>query len=123
MNTSDLIFDYGWRKNSTINFQQVTKPIQLVFSAKKGQGISDEQTKAFEYFSSQTKVFEDKIVKLLDDYIQKYQISEKNATPRTLLFNRDGSFGLLCDCDWDIENGIAIVLSPTEYITIQDDFL
>ena len=45
-------------------------------------------------------------------------------TPRTVLFNRDKSWGILFDCNWDIENGLAVfVVADRIKVGPQDVFL
>ena len=48
---------------------------------------------------------------------------ENYVTPKTLLFQQDGTTLLLLECTWDIENGIAIKLLPEVAIGAQDLFL
>jgi hypothetical protein len=45
------------------------------------------------------------------------------VTPKTLLFKQDGTTLLLLECDWDIDNGVAVKLSPEVAVGGQDLFL
>ena len=44
-------------------------------------------------------------------------------TPRTLLFAQDDTTVMLFDCAWDIENGIAVRISPEMKVGSPDCFL
>lgn len=123
MNISNLVFDYGWRKPISIQFNQNKRVIELAFDAYKGEEVNHQQQVAYEHFLNNKTLFEQKIEKLLNEYIALNKFEKVEASPTVLMFKRDGSFGLLCDCSWDIENGIAIILSPTEEVTLQDNFL
>ena len=48
---------------------------------------------------------------------------ENYVTPKTLLFQQDGTTLLLLECTWDDENGIAVKLLPEIAIGAQDLFL
>ncbi|SUT92552.1 DUF6985 domain-containing protein [Actinobacillus lignieresii] len=123
MNESDLIFNYGWRKPINILFNNKQIEIELVFEAYKGENVNEKQKSAYQQFIDHQDKYSQTVKKLLADYKNKYQIVDASIDIKTLLINQNGSFGLLCDCAWDIENGIAIVLSPEEKIVIQDEFL
>lgn len=45
------------------------------------------------------------------------------VTPKTLLFKQDGTTILLLECAWDMENGIAVKLSPEVAVGSQNVFL
>lgn len=120
---NDLVFDYGWRKAIPFTFQGKDVQIELVFSAMKGQTFSEIQQQIFSKFAENQTDYQGKAERLLESYIQQKSIKQAFVKPRTLLVQRDGSMGLLCDCSWDEENGIAIVISSESYVTIQDDFL
>lgn len=120
---NDLIFDYGWRKSINITFQGQKQNIELVFSAYKGQEILDIQKSVYAKFNANQFEYDQKVSSLIAEYVAKYAISNSKISPRTLLVNRDGTLALLCDCSWDKENGIAIVLEPQAYITEQDDLI
>ncbi len=118
-----LKFDYGWRKPFNIQFQGVDTEIELVFDAYKGEEVNEKQLASYELFSKNKHEYESKISTLLQNYIQKNRIQHTGVQAKSLQFNYDGEFALLCDCDWDIENGIAVILYPEESIIIQGDFI
>ncbi|MGX2949173.1 DUF6985 domain-containing protein [Frederiksenia canicola] len=118
-----LTFDYGWRKPIVIHFNNEETQIELAFDAYEGEDVNNKQESAYNEFLSNQAEYEIKIKSLLKDYIERNGIRQPYVQAKTLMFNQDGSFGLLCNCSWDIENGIVIILSPYEKITIQDEFI
>ncbi|HHE3604222.1 TPA: hypothetical protein ACPDW5_000054 [Pasteurella multocida] len=123
MNITDLVFDYGWRKPIIIEFYGVDIEIELVFDAYKNEGINSKQEESYNLFLSNKENYEKKIISLLNEYIENNKIENAEVQAKTILFNYDGSFGLLCNCSWDIENGIAVILYPESKVVIQDNFL
>ena len=43
--------------------------------------------------------------------------------PRTLLFERNGEYALLCDDKENPDDGVAVVLFPKQKVILQDDYL
>ena len=123
MNITGLTFDYGWRKPFIINFNGESHQVELVFDAYEGEEVNNKQLSSYDSFSQKKQEYELKIKILLEKYILENNLENYKVKPTSLQFNYDGSFALLCECDWDIENGIAIVLYPNEVVTTQDNFL
>ena len=61
------------------------------------------------------------IEKLLSNYAKDK--AKERFTPRTLLFNRDGSYAMLLDDREDEEGGVAVMLAPESDVVAQDDYL
>ena len=123
MKLDDLIFDNGWRKTIFINFQNQNTNIELVFDAYDDEQVNDEQIDSYKIFIQNQSTFEQKMDQLLSDFILTNKIDNPSVQAKSLYFNRQGGFALLCDCSWDTENGIAIILKPKESIAPQDDVL
>ena len=47
----------------------------------------------------------------------------KVVEPKSILFQQDGSIIFLAECEWDIENGIAVKLYPEVEVGPQDIFI
>lgn len=60
------------------------------------------------------------IERLLTEYSQK---ASERFVPRTLLFEEDGTYALLCDDKEEPDDGIAVCLVPETKIMSQDDYL
>lgn len=118
-----LTFKYGWEKPLTIQFNHKTFTITAKFSAFEQAEVTPEQVESYQDFTQNQANYENEIQQLLESFISKNQILSAIVTPRTLLFQRNGDVGLLCDCSWDEENGIAVVLKPKQEVVLQDLFL
>ncbi|MDG6896063.1 hypothetical protein [Volucribacter amazonae] len=122
----EVTFNYGWVSNTKLKLSLNNKEYEVscVFQSQKSQSISEEQKQSLASFLNKQSEYEKKANALLNGYITAENISnDEKIKPKTLLFKRDGSFAILADCSWDIENGIAIILSPQQSIGIQDIFL
>ena len=115
-----LVFDYGWVKSIYFNFIKQEVKLPCVFSASKNEGLSIKQYQAYILFQEQQTHFEGRVQILLHEYLVANEIQYPEYVPTKILFQRDGSFGILLDCNWDVEHGAVIVLNPTEEVGVQD---
>jgi hypothetical protein len=58
----------------------------------------------------------------LEEYVEKIDQEVSRITQKTLIFFADGKFGILLDCEWDIEHGLAVSL-PDYTVGPQDILL
>ena len=117
----ELNFNIGWKASTNIiyfgNSYSVTLKVKAYFEE---DGISIEQEQAYlDYKQNKDTKFE-AIEYLLKNYSND---ASTRFVPKTLLFERDGSYALLCDDNNEPDEGIAICLAPTEQIMSQDDYL
>lgn len=117
-----MIFNVGWKANESISL--FDQQFEIVVKAKayfEEDGITPEQENAFAKFNDNKMEHLSSVEKLLTDY------SDSNAqarfTPKVLLFERDGSYALLLDDVEDEDDGVVVVLSPTEKVMTQDEYL
>lgn len=61
---SDLVFDYGWRKAIPFIFQGKETQIDLVFSAMKGQELSEDQNQILSQLSDLQAEYQREVDKL-----------------------------------------------------------
>lgn len=118
-----LEFNYGWTKLISLDVDSQSFEINLVFEAFDGELVSDQQLNNYKLFKQEQSKYEGSVLRLINEYILKESIQDKKFTPTSLVFKRDGSFGLLCDCNWDIDQGVVVILSPNEMVKNQDYFL
>lgn len=116
-------FNYGWVKLINLNINEITYEIPLVFEAFEGENISEAQLKSYKLFMHEQSRYEQNILDLMSEYVLNESIQNPEFTPTSLLFKRDGIIGLICDCNWDIDQGIVIILYPNKVIKNQDLFL
>ena len=138
-------YDYSWEKEETFSFFGVENAIKVVAEAYSGQKITDQQRSAYDIYKKQSDSLNQLIPSaLLSYYLDNYDlIASTIVIPeiidrdhineelivrliqlRTLYFRRDGKYGWLCDCAWDQEHGISIVLSDGKpYVGDQDELI
>jgi hypothetical protein len=118
----EMIFNTGWKVNTKISL--LGKGFDITIKAKayrEEDGISYEQAKAFADFDTQ-KSMRLKTTEYLLNKFSKGNTTER-FIPRTLLFQRDGSYALLCDDREDEDDGVAVCLSPEVKVISQDEYL
>lgn len=117
----EVVFSVGWKAQKDVSLFGKVYPITLKIQAYyEEDGITAEQEQAYLDFSNTESDKMKKIEELLDNYAPD---AVSRFTPRMLLFNKDGSYALLCDDQENIEEGIAVCLSPEELVISQDDYL
>lgn len=117
-----LAFDTGWKAKSSVNL--FGKSFGIVIKAKayyEKDGITEKQTNAFADYAEKKESLFEIVERLLSSSFG--DAASSRFTPKTLLFERDGSYALLLDDNDDPDDGIAVLLSPTEKIISQDEYL
>ncbi len=126
-------FDYGWCKEEEIAFFGQTGSVEVLAEADIGQPISDVQRKAYALFCDGTDALsDDALAALKEYYIENLpaiggQVDDpttlpeedsitradlvKMVIPQTVYFRQDGIYAVLCNCIWEPQNGLAIIVS------------
>ena len=118
----EMTFHVGWKVDSNILFYGKEYGITLKARAyRKEDGITAAQDKALSDFAIQ----KDAVLKIAEVMLDKFRNGNGAAyfIPRTLLFERDGSYALLCDDSMDVDNGVAVCLAPKQEVLSQDEYL
>lgn len=95
-----LDYDGAWVSPYTVRFED--EVIQIAFQAFENEDVSALQKEL--YFFAMNKFQE--IVLIAKNVLE----NREGVKIRTLFFNRFGSYGFLCDYDYD-EHGIAIMFT------------
>ena len=134
----DMQYKHNWYKTEEINFWHQDVQVRIIASASSGQGITEIQRENYLFFKSNTKDISSKSFNELKAYLLRVatdlqnsgmeQVSDDVLTKdivllKSVIFQKDGSFGLLCDFQWDIENGLAIQIKPEYKVGPQDILL
>ena len=146
----DMEYDYGYRRVEKMELPCNVVPgcvkdsnrlkyiFDVVADAFKGQPITNEQKSAWlEFVEMVTQNREHLSVKIpeavLDYYLnhvvetESKEVTVKDVMAqvkiKTLYFDRKGKYGFLCDCKWDEEHGICIVLSEDTPFVAEQDYL
>ena len=106
--------------------------VDIVVSASSGEGINDAQRKAYKQYLSEIDTFVTKNLRKAVDYINRnysgtYDESKvlTNLKPSVVLFQKDGTWGVLFSSSIDVENGFALYknFKGLSEFGQQDDFL
>ena len=117
----EITFNVGWKTTTLITL--FSRESQIVVKAKayrKTDVVTVEQEKSFTDYSKNKSEYRPTIEKMLSDYSDE---AANRFIPKTLLFERDGAWALLCDDLLDPDGGIAVCLQPDKKIVLQDDYL
>ena len=117
-----LVFDEGWYTSKVIHLFQKEYTINVCAHAYyETDNITKEQELAFEYY----KEYEAQALKMAETLLDSRFGADcaVRFVPRTMLFERNGSYTLLCDDIEAPEEGIAVLLSPKQMIMSQNDYL
>ena len=118
----DLQFSTGWKTSGKIVFGGKNCSITIKARAyAEADGLTDAQKAAFSAYKNDGA----KIIGDAEELLAAYAVNSNAGPfiPRTLLFDRNGEYALLCDDKSDPDNGVAVVLSPKQMIVSQDDYL
>jgi hypothetical protein len=118
----ELIFKTGFKTKTNITL--FDKKFDIVVKAKayyETDGITVEQETAYLDFKDNKA----ERLKTVDSLLNKF--ADGNApnrfVPRSLLFNRDGSYAILFDDKENEDDGVAVTLAPKTEVVSQDEYL
>jgi hypothetical protein len=118
----ELIFNTGWKTKTSLTIYgrsfEVTVKAKAYFEQ---DSITKEQGTAFSDFSDNKNEHLKTIEKLLNKFANGN--APERFVPRTLLFQRDGSYALLLDDKEDEDGGVAVCFSPKTEVVLQDEYL
>ena len=120
-----MTYKHGWRKKETLTLFEKEWPVTISAAAYREEPITQEEKSSYQNFVEHTT----KLMKIAEQQLKEYDPNseaeslENYVTPKTLLFQQDGTTLLLLECTWDDENGIAVKLLPEIAIGAQDLFL
>lgn len=125
-------YKHSWCRTHNIKWWQETDiDVQITAHAYSGEGISDQQREAFREYEKTIELIIKSSKKIIKEYISTYYdiaLEDKELpeflTPSNIIFLRDGSWGILFDAKFDIENGMALYREEGEFkVGSQDEFL
>lgn len=133
-------YDYEWEKVDKIKFLKKEYNITIIAEAFSGEIISKEQEESYLKFKENEKFYMETIENKLKEYVNEnledlavYWVGARKIVntsdlakvvePKSILFQQDGTILFLAECEWDIENGIAVKLYPEVEVGPQDIFI
>ena len=133
-------YDFQWEKIEKVSIFKKEYDITISAEAYSEENISKEQEESYLKFKENEKFYIETIENKLKEYINEnledlatYWVGARkiiNITdlakvvePKSILFQQDGTIVFLAECEWDIENGIAVKLYPEVEVGPQDVFI
>ncbi|WP_339064593.1 DUF6985 domain-containing protein [Fusobacterium animalis] len=133
-------YDYEWEKVDEIKLFEKEYNITIIAEAFPDEDISKEQEESYLKFKENEKSYIETVENKLKEYVNEnledlatYWVGARkiiNITdlakvvePKSILFQQDGTIVFLAECEWDIENGIAVKLYPEVEVGSQDVFI
>ena len=133
-------YDFQWEKIEKVSIFKKEYDITISAESYSEENISKKQEESYLKFKENEKSYIGTIENKLKEYINEnledlatYWVGARkiiNITdlakvvePKSILFQQDGTILFLAECEWDIENGIAVKLYPEVEVGPQDIFI
>jgi len=125
----EMEYKHGWTKKKKMMFWGVVRDIKIKATAYTGEEILQVQRDSYRRFDENIAAISGRSLELVADYLKRnygkgdYESVKEFVIPRSVLFKRDGSYGILCDFSLDEEHGLVICIHPKEEVGMQDIFI
>lgn len=125
----EMSYNYSWEKQHRLDLWDKIYLIKIVANDIDENGISQTQRDTYnaveECFSDIILKNSDKIKHYIHEAFEQNAIELSSAlSPRSIVFQRDGSWGILFDCAYDEDHGIALYfIDQKAHVGSQDAFL
>ena len=133
-------YDFQWEKIEKVSVFKKEYDITISAESYSKENISKKQEESYLKFKENKKSYIETIENKLKEYINEnledlatYWIGARKIVnssdltkvvePKSILFQQDGTILFLAECEWDIENGIAVKLYPEVEVGPQDIFI
>jgi hypothetical protein len=131
----EMTYNHGWVNRKKIQFWGEVIDFKIKVVTYEENIVLESQREDYQYFmhnldrlSNETLIEVEKYIEDNKDEIYpylpnniKYDVKEL-VKPKTILFDEENVFGILCDCLWD-EHGIGIQILPNIEVGTQDILL
>lgn len=124
----EMIYKHSWTKKDSFIFLGKTYTVNITAQAYKGDKILESQQENFKKFKDFLNEHSNNIEQKLKEYLKNMLKVEGSLTdllePKTIIFERDNSWGILFDTEYDVENGIALFIKNNAIkVGTQDEFI
>ncbi len=133
----EMEYKHRWIKKEKIMLMDKEYNLNIIASAYSGDQICDEQREAYKSFKGKLDKISRRMPGMVEEYVEIHktdieehfpEIGEPNKAikyvkPVSVIFARDGKTIIMCNTDWDEENGIGVEVSPEYRVDIQDAFI
>ena len=124
----NMEYKHSWTKKDSFIFLGKVYSINVTAQAYSNDEILESQqinyTNFRNYLDEHKEEIEEKLVEYCKTICDGNIILVECLKPKTVIFERDGSWGILFDTDCDIENGVALfVINNQIQVDREDSFL
>lgn len=129
----EMKYRHSWIKEMPINILDVEYIITIIAKAYNGDDIIDCQRKMYKYVIENIDlIWKNAIPKISQYYslqgnvhnINVESFVKENIIPKSILLQKNGSCGILCDYVEDSEQGIVVIIMNQEIsISSQDEYI
>ncbi len=131
----EMIYNHGWVNRKKIQFWGEVIDFKIKVVTYEENIVLESQREDYQYFISNVERISNETFLSVKKYIEdnkdeiypylpaniKHDVKDL-VMPKTILFDEDNVFGILCDCLWD-EHGIGIQILPNIEVGPQDILL
>ena len=123
-----MTYRHSWSKQDSILMFGKAYSIKITAQAYKNEDINDLQRESYsvyrDFLESHQEEIEQRLLKYCQENYQSGETLETILTPTEILFEQDGSWGVLFESAYDSEHGLAAFIKNDEIIIAsQDNFL
>ena len=124
----EMEYKYSWTKKDSFIFLEKAYAVNIIAQAYKGDKILESQQNSFKNYKDFLNKNNENIQEKLKEYLKSMFEIEGSLVdllkPTTIIFERDGSWGILFESNCDVENGIAMFVVNDEIkIGSQNEFI
>jgi hypothetical protein len=114
----EMEYKHSWTKKDSLIFLDKAYIVNVTAQAYKGDEILESQRSNFknykEILDKNSEDIQMKLKQYFIDIFNKEGSLSDLLEPKTVIFERDGSWGILFESDCDIENGVAVFIKNGE---------
>lgn len=124
----EMIYKHSWTKKDSFIFLGKTYTVNITVQAYKGDKILESQQENFKKFKDFLSEHSNNIEQKLKEYLKNMLKVEGSLAdllePKSIIFERDNSWGILFETEYDVENGIALFIKNNAIkVGTQDEFI
>jgi hypothetical protein len=129
----EVVFsNFSWKKNIDVNVWDKEISLEININDLDEEGISDLQRKKYAQVKDViSEYINDNLEKFIEYCKNSFDLPDivlsdisSNVKPQRAVFQRDGTWGILFDTEYDTEHGMALFFEgDNARVDIQDEFL
>ena len=114
----EMEYKYSWTKKDSFLFLEHAFIVNITAQAYKGDNILESQQTNYAnykiYLAEHKTEIEEKLIEYFKTTYKVEALLRECLTPKTIIFERDNSWGVIFDTAYDVENGVALFVINNE---------